>query len=68
MRITVDVEEGLLDDLAKITGEKKRSPAVAKAVEEFVKMRKVREFGRLLREGAFAEAFDDDYGTSRRDG
>ena len=67
MRITVDVDEALLDDLAKITGEKKRSPAVARAVEEFVKMRKVREFGRLLREGAFAEAFDDDYDPSKLD-
>jgi hypothetical protein len=67
MRITVDVDESLLDDLAKITGEKKRSPAVARAVEEFVKMRKVREFGRLLREGAFADAFDDDYDPSKLD-
>lgn len=53
MRITVDIDEATLSDLAKITGEKKMSPAVAKAVAEFVKRRKAKEFGRLLREGAF---------------
>ena len=29
------------------------SPAVVKAVDEFVKRRKAREFGRLIREGVF---------------
>jgi len=53
MRITVDVEDSVLEDLMKITGEKMKSPAVAKAVEEFVKRKKAREFGRMLREGAF---------------
>jgi metal-responsive CopG/Arc/MetJ family transcriptional regulator len=53
MRITVDIEESLLDDLVKVTGETKRSPAVAKAVEEFVKRKKARELGRMLREGYF---------------
>jgi Arc/MetJ family transcription regulator len=51
MRITVDIDESMIDDLVKITGERKKSPAVAKAVEEFVKRRKAREFGRMLREG-----------------
>ena len=36
-----------------LTGEKNKSPALAKAVTEFVKRRKAREFGRLIREGAF---------------
>jgi Arc/MetJ family transcription regulator len=67
MRITVDLDESLLEDLARITGEKKKSPAVAKAIAEFVRMRKVREFGRLLREGAFAEAFEPDYDPSKLD-
>ncbi len=30
-----------------------KSPAISKAVEEFVKRKKAREFGRMLREGAF---------------
>lgn len=36
-----------------LTGEKSKSPAVAKAVTEFVNRRKAREFGRLIRESAF---------------
>lgn len=61
MRITVDIDEEVLADLAKLTGQPKRSPAVALAVEEFVKRRKAREFGRALREGAF------DYGPTNEE-
>ncbi len=53
MRVTVDIDEDTLSEVAKITGEKKMSPAIAKAVGEFVKRAKAREFGQLLREGAF---------------
>ena len=53
MRITIDIDKSVLDDLAIITGEKKMSPAVNKAVTEFVKRQKARQFGRMLREGAF---------------
>ena len=53
MRITVDLDEAILKDLARITGEKKKSPAVARAVSEFVNRKKAQEFGQLLREGAF---------------
>ena len=53
MRITVDIEESILSDLLEITGDKNKSPAVARAVTEFVRRKKAREFGRLIREGAF---------------
>jgi Arc/MetJ family transcription regulator len=53
MRITVDIEDSVLSDLLKITGDKNKSPAVARAVAEFVRRMKAREFGRLIREGAF---------------
>jgi hypothetical protein len=53
MRITVDIDKSILDELVVITGEKKMSPAVNKAVTEFVKRQKARQFGRMLREGAF---------------
>lgn len=53
MRVTVDIPEQTLTDLAVYTGEKKKSPAVAKAVDEFVKRQKAREFAKLAREGAF---------------
>lgn len=53
MRITVDIEESVLRDLLKITGDKNKSPAIARAVTEFVHRKKAREFGRMIREGVF---------------
>jgi hypothetical protein len=53
VRITVDIEDSVLRDLMKITGDKNKSPAVARAVTEFVRRKQAREFGRLIREGAF---------------
>jgi Arc/MetJ family transcription regulator len=53
MRITVDIDEAILAELLKLTGEKKRSPAVSKALVDYVKRRKARQLGRLLREGSF---------------
>lgn len=61
MRITVDIDDSVLDDLMKITGENKKSPAVSKAVEEFVKRKKAAEFGTMLREGFF------DYASSNEE-
>ena len=53
VRITIDIEKTTLDDLLAITGERKMSPAVNKALTEFVRRQKARQFGRILREGAF---------------
>ncbi len=53
MRITVDIEDDVLTELMKITGDKNKSPAVARAVTEFVRRKQAREFGRMIREGAF---------------
>jgi len=53
MRITVDLDDSILEDLSKMTGENKKSPAVAFAVSEYVKREKAKEFGKLLREGSF---------------
>jgi Arc/MetJ family transcription regulator len=53
MRITVDIDEAILADLMKITGDKNKSPAIARAVTEFVRRTRAREFGRLIRESAF---------------
>ena len=49
----MEIDDSTVKDLMKITGEKMKSPAVSKAVEEFVKRKKAKEFGRMLREGAF---------------
>jgi hypothetical protein len=53
VRITVDIDESVLNDLAAITGENKKSPAVARAVEDYVKRAKAKAFGRRLREGFY---------------
>ena len=53
MRITVDIDDESLAELSRITGQDKKSPAVAFAVNEYIKREKAKEFGRLLREGAF---------------
>ena len=49
----MDIDEAILDELVVLMGESKKSPAVSKAITEFVKRRKAKEFGRLLRQGAF---------------
>lgn len=61
MRITVDIDESVLDDLVALTGETKRSPAVARAVGDYVRRLKLKEFGRLIRQGAFDDAFPEGY-------
>ena len=53
MRITVDIEENELNELLKLTGEKKKSSAVNKVVTDYLNRKKAKEFGRLLREGEF---------------
>ncbi len=53
MRITVDLDEDILADLLKITGDKNKSPAVARAVTEFVRRTRAKEFGRMIRENFF---------------
>jgi hypothetical protein len=42
-----------LKEVLNLTGEKSKSPALAKAVTEYVRRQKAKVFGRLIREGAF---------------
>ena len=53
MRISVDIEDDVLAELMRITGDKNKSPAVARAVTEYVRRQQAREFGRMIREGVF---------------
>ncbi len=53
MKITVELDDATMAELVAVTGERKKGPAVAQAVEVFLKRKKAREFGRLLMEGAF---------------
>ena len=60
MRITVNIADAELDELLKLTGEKKKSSAVNKVVTDYLNRKKAKEFGRLLREGAFDIDFTND--------
>ena len=51
--MTVEIDEKTMDELAKVTGIKKNSPAVAFAVRDFLNRKKAKDFGRMLREGKF---------------
>lgn len=53
MRISVEIDEATLAEVIALTGEKNKSPALAKAVIEYVRRARAREFGHLIREGAF---------------
>ena len=53
MRMTVELDEKTMDELLKVTGHKKNSPAVAFAVRDFINRKKAKDFGRMLRDGKF---------------
>ena len=50
MRTTLDVDEKLLGEAAKLAGEKNKGRAVNKALAEFVRRRKIEELRKLLGE------------------
>lgn len=53
MRISVDISEEILSEVMELTGEKSKSASLSKAITEFVRRKRAKEFGRLMREGAF---------------
>lgn len=55
MRITIDIDEQVLADAMRVTGETKKGPAVVKAAREFVRRQMAREFGRKVMEGEFGD-------------
>lgn len=55
MRITIDIDQTLLDDAMRLTGETKKGPAVVKAAQEFIRRQMAREFGKKLMEGDFGD-------------
>ncbi|HOY58873.1 MAG TPA: type II toxin-antitoxin system VapB family antitoxin [Verrucomicrobiota bacterium] len=44
MRITIDVDANELKQIQKITGKKKKSPAIAQALSEFIRQRQRQQF------------------------
>ena len=55
MRITIDIDEEVLSDAMRLTGESKKGPAVVKATREYIRRQMAREFGRKLMEGEFED-------------
>ena len=53
MRISVEIEPDVLEEVMSLTGERAKSAALSKAVTEYVRRARAREFGLLIREGAF---------------
>lgn len=53
MRVTVDIDETTVEELIKMTGEKRKSPAIARAVEEYVRRTHLKAFGNKIMEGEF---------------
>ena len=53
MKIMVAIEDAKMAELLILTGEKKKSTAIIKVVTDYLNRSKAKEFGRLLREGAF---------------
>jgi hypothetical protein len=44
MRITVEIEDSKIEAIQKWTNERKKSPAVAQALDEFIEQRQRQEF------------------------
>lgn len=51
MRITIDIDENQLAELQKATGESKKSPAIRRALAEFVIEKRRKEFLRRVLAG-----------------
>lgn len=55
MRITVDIDEQVLAEAMRLTGEAKKGPAIVKAAKEYIRRQMAREFGRKLMDGEFGD-------------
>ena len=51
MRVTLDIDEIKLRNIIKETGQKKKSPALAQALDEFLEDRKRKKFLARVMEG-----------------
>ena len=48
MRTTLDIDEGHLEELVKLTGEKSKSKALNKALEEYIRRKRIQELRAAL--------------------
>lgn len=61
MRITVDIDESQLRTIQQATGQRKKSPAIRQALDEFVAERKRKQFLLKVMEGSV------DYGLTNEE-
>ena len=62
MRTTIDVDPTLLDDVVRATGQKTKSKAISKAIEEYLRSKAYDELLRL----AGTMEFEEDWNIWRR--
>lgn len=55
MRMTIEIDDETLENAIRLTGEKKKGPAVTKAATEFVRREMAKEFGRMVMAGEFGD-------------
>ncbi|MFT3991280.1 MAG: type II toxin-antitoxin system VapB family antitoxin [Luteolibacter sp.] len=55
MKLTIDIDEDVLENAMRMTGETKKGPAVVKAAKEFIKRQLSREFATRVMEGEFGD-------------
>ena len=55
MRITIEIEDEVLENAMKLTGETKKGPAITKAATEYVRRQMVRKFASMVMDGEFAD-------------
>ena len=55
MRITIEVDEEVLEQAMSLTGETKKGPAITKAASEYVRREMVRKFANMVMDGQFAD-------------
>jgi len=55
VRLTIEIDEKILENAMRLTGEKKKGPAVTKAATEFIRHQMAREFAKEVMEGKFAD-------------
>lgn len=51
MRITIEIDEKKLNEIIRSTGQKKKSPALAQALDEYLENRRRKEFLARVMEG-----------------
>lgn len=55
MRITIEIDDETMAHAMKLTGEKKKGPAINKAVSAYVRRQMARNFASMVMEGQFED-------------